>query len=416
MKEKLFNKIYNILHWSEKYTRTDMVYLFRGGIWLFLGQIISSLSVFLLAIAFANLLPKETYGTYRYVLSMAGILGVFSLTGMGTAITRAVARGFEGILKKAFWIQMKWGLIMFFASLAVGIYYFLNGNRTLAVCFLIVGSFSPLLNSANTFSSFLNGKKDFKRITQYNILSVIFSSLALLTTVLITKRPFFLILTYFVASAITNVFFYIKTLRVFKPNKEQDPETISYGKHLSLMNIITTIANYLDGPLVFHFLGAASLAVYSLAIAPPEQIKALFKNIGGLALPKFSENTKEEIKKTIFRKMFIFGLVISSAVLLYIIFAPLAYKIFFPKYLESVFYSQIYALSIIAIVIYLPFSAMEGQMATKQLYFLNFWSSLVQIILLTVFIFFWGIWGAIASRVISRFLNLFFSVWLLKKF
>jgi O-antigen/teichoic acid export membrane protein len=417
--QPLKTKLYQFFRWSEKYTKTDMVYLASGGFWLGLGQFFSSLSVLLLAIAFANLLPKETYGTYQYILSMASIVGVFSLTGMNTALAQAVARGIEGIVKKAFWIQMKWGLIMFFVSLAASVYYFIQGNQILAVSFLIIGSFSPLLNSANSYSAFLNGKKDFKKITKYNIASIVSSNLLLLLTVLLTKNPLVLVLVYFASNTAINVYFYLKTIEAVKTERDtgqnEISETVSYGKHLSLMNIITTIAHYLDGPLVFHFLGAANLAVYSLAVAPPEQIKALFKNVSALALPKFSSQAKEAIKKTINNKVLVLGTSIAVAVLFYILIAPLAYKIFFPKYLSSVFYSQIYALSVIAITIYLPFTALLGQMATKQLYLFNFWTSLFQILLLVIFVYFWGIWGAIISRIVSRFLNLAISLILLKK-
>lgn len=117
-----------------------------------------------------------------------------------------------------------------------------------------------------------------------------------------------------------------------------------------------------------------------------------------------------------FHKVFILGIIITLVVFVYLLLAPLVYKIFFPKYIESIFYSQIYAISIIAItLLYLPFSALQAQVATKELYFLNFWNSLVQIILLIIFIYFWGILGAIISRVISRFLNLIFSFILLKR-
>ncbi|MBU0580170.1 MAG: oligosaccharide flippase family protein [Candidatus Margulisbacteria bacterium] len=409
------NKIYQLLRWSEKYTKTDMIYLSKGSFWLCLGQILSSFSIFLLAIAFANLLPKETYGTYQYILSMAGILGLFSLTGMNTAVIRAVAKGFEGTLKKSFWVQMKWGLIMFFVCLAVGVYYFIQGNQTLAISFLIVGSFSPLLNSANTYFAFLNGKKDFKNLMLYSTISTILSSFALLLMVLITKKPIPLILTYFISNTAVNVYFYLRTIKVFKPNENQSPDAISYGKHLSLMNVINTIAYYLDGPLVFHFLGAANLAIYSLAIAPAEQIKALFKNINSLAMPKFSEKSKEEIKKTITNKVIIFGAVIAAGTLFYIFLAPFFYKIFFPKYMISVFYSQIYAISLVAVTLYLPFSALQAQMATKELYFFNFWSSVIQIVLLIIFIMFWGILGAVVAKVTIRFISLAISAWLVKK-
>ena len=47
MIDKIKNKTYKLLRKSEKYTKTDMVYLTKGGFWLTLGQIISSTSAFL---------------------------------------------------------------------------------------------------------------------------------------------------------------------------------------------------------------------------------------------------------------------------------------------------------------------------------------------------------------------------------
>ena len=108
---KLQHKIYKALKWSEKYTKTDMVYLAKGGSWLVGGQVINTIAVLALAIGIANFLPKEIYGNYKYVLSLIAIIGAFSLTGMATAVTQAVAKGFEGNLKYGLKISLKWSLV-----------------------------------------------------------------------------------------------------------------------------------------------------------------------------------------------------------------------------------------------------------------------------------------------------------------
>lgn len=392
-----------------------MVYLTKGGFWLTLSQVISSSSVLILAIAFANFLPKETFGIYKYILSIAAIISVFSLTGMNTAVTQAVARGYEGVLKKSFWIQIKWGLIMFAIGLAGSAYYFIHDNQTLAISFLIIGSFSVVLNSANTYSAFISGKKDFKSLSIYSISSVIFTSSILLLTMLLTKKPVPLILAYFISNTIATLFFYILTIKHFNPNHNYEQETISYGKHLSLINIPGVILSYFDNLLIFHFLGAADLAIYAIAIAPAEQIKGVFKNVINLALPKFSERSSSEIKENINHKVIVSGLILAIIVILYIVAAPLIFKIFFPKYDQSIFYSQIYALSAIAAVSLLPYSAIQSQMAKKQLYYINIFNPIIQIIIFAVFIYYWGIMGAVIGRIISRILNLFLSLIFLKK-
>lgn len=409
------SKIYDILRWSETHTQTDMVYVAQGGFWLVFGQIATALATFLLAIALANLLPKETYGIYKYILSIAGFLSFLTLTGMNVAVAQAVARGFEGVLKKSFWTQIQWGIILFLAALAGAIYYFAKGNQLLAVSFLIIGTFSPLINSANTYLAFLGGKKYFKAMSIYSVASAFITAAALFITLLLTKNPLPLIFIYFVSNAAVNILFYIKTIKTFKPNSEIDPESMSYGKHLSLINIINFAAYYIDIPLLFHFLGPAQVAIYSFALSPPEQIKAFSKHVSTLALPKFSARTEEQIKKSIVRKVFFYALAIGAVVLVYIVAAPFVFKIFFPKYLDSVFYSQIYAISIIATALYLPNAALQSQAAKKELYIFNTVNSILEIVLFVVLIYFWGIMGAILSRLIARFANLVFSLWLVKR-
>ncbi|HEX9608834.1 MAG TPA: oligosaccharide flippase family protein, partial [Candidatus Paceibacterota bacterium] len=99
MVERIKRAAYNVLRKSERYTKTDMVYLTKGGIWLSISQGVAMVTGLLVAIAFANLLTPETFGTYKFVLSLAGIIGAFSLTGMSTALIRSVANGQEGALE-----------------------------------------------------------------------------------------------------------------------------------------------------------------------------------------------------------------------------------------------------------------------------------------------------------------------------
>ena len=89
----LKQKIYNFLKWSEKYTGTDMIYLIKGGSWLVSGSIIASLSGLVIMAVFDRFVSKETFGAYQYVLSMAALISVFSLPGIGSALIRTIGFG-----------------------------------------------------------------------------------------------------------------------------------------------------------------------------------------------------------------------------------------------------------------------------------------------------------------------------------
>src|SRR3989344_6653654 len=98
MFEPIRQKVYRLLRWSEKYTKADMVYLVHGNFWLITGRAIAVGSGVLLTVAFANLLSPTDFGTYKYILAIAGFIGAFSLGGLSGAVTRAVARGKEHVV------------------------------------------------------------------------------------------------------------------------------------------------------------------------------------------------------------------------------------------------------------------------------------------------------------------------------
>jgi O-antigen/teichoic acid export membrane protein len=416
MLQNLKVKIYNFLRWSEKWALTDMVYLAKGGFWLTLGQIISSISGLLLAIAFANLLPKEVYGNYKYILSLVGLLSIPTLSGMRTALMQAVARGYEGSIIPAMKTKIRWGLIGGVASVILAGYYFYNGNTTLTISFLIAGIFIPFMDSLAVYGPIFPGRKLFKQGTKINIITQIISAAIMVAVLFLTKNIFLILLSYFSSRTLLRAIFLIITFKKFKPNKKEDPETISYGKHLSLIDILGTIAEQLDKILVFHYLGAAELAIYSFAVIIPEQIKALFKNMRSLILPKFAQKNKEEAKKIIFNKTPRLLIIILFITLAYILTAPIIYKLLLPNYTESIFYSQIFAVSLLVISFSLPSSsALQALGAKKQLYQYNVFSSIFQIITIFFMVNLYGLIGMVLARVISRFMTVIILFILIRK-
>ena len=397
MLNKLKQKIYNLLRWSEKWTKTDMVYLAKGGFWLTSGQVVSSISAFLLAIAFANLLPKETYGTYKYVLSLVGILSVFTLSGMGTSLTRSVARGFEGSLIPILKEKIKWGLIGSLLSLGIAIYYYLNGNLTLTICFTITAIFLPLMDSLGIYGTLLNGRKNFRLSTKYDVITKLISSALIILILIFFKNVFLILFTYFISYTSLRFIFLKLIIKKQRPNSETESDTISYGKHLSLLEIIETIAKNLDKILLWHFLGAVSLATYFFAIMIPKQMQIFSRQTITLAFPKLANKSIHEIKKTLLIKIQKYFIILVPLTGLYIMIAPYIYKVFFPQYMESIIYSQIFVL----IILFTPISHIQTVLTThaktKQLYVLKIILPFLRITLLFSLLPFYGIMGAIAA-------------------
>jgi O-antigen/teichoic acid export membrane protein len=414
--DKLKMMAVSALHWLERYTKTDMLYLAKGGFWLGLGQFVSSGAAFLTSIAFANLLAPEVFGVYKYILSINSLLLITTLAGMDSAVTQSVARGFEGTLAVGVRTKMKWGLIGSIASLGIALYYFYQGNMMLTVAFSITAVFVPLTESFDMFNSLLWGKKLFDVQTKYNVTKKIIALVAMISAIYFTKNLYWILAVYFLSIVIPNVYFLYKTKKNYLDNNNVDPESMKYGKNLSGIYVIALLLAELDKILVFHFVGAVDLAVYSLALAPTDQIKGLLKNVNSLAMPQFSQRTPKEIKKTIWHKVWILGLGVTSIVAVYVLLAPIFFKLFFPKYLASIHFSQIMAISLIPIILAgFIYTVLESQKAQKQLYQYNVYSSALNIVILFPLIYYFGIWGAVFSRLITRIFTFFLSAMLINR-
>jgi len=405
------NKIKNTLLWSQKYTQTDMLYIAKGGFWLFMGQLVSFVANFLLIVAFTNWLSKETFGTYKYVLSLLGILSIPSLSGLNSAVLNSASKNEDGTFLKAFQLKLKWGFWGTIASLAVSLYYFFQSNITLAICFLIVACFLPFFNSFSLYDSFLAGKKKFSLQKKFNILIQIASLVALALTLLFTKNIYYILLAYFLPLTLLYIIFFLLTKKMFNPQGKVNLKTLKFGKHLSLMGIFGHLNSQADKIILWHFLGPVPLAIYSVIMMMPDRIKEILKIIGNLAMPKLVVKPLSELKKVIPKKTLQLFVLAVPIMLLYILLVPYVFKWFFPQYLQYVVYSQFYALILLSYPRILSGSVLTAKQKTKELYISSLVLSPIYWILLLVLTPKFGIWGAIFS-----FLGLEFVTFALQYF
>lgn len=391
-----------LLRSLERYTKTDMVYLATSGFWSNLGTIFVSLSSLILYFVFAHYLSKEAYGTYQYLLSVGAIVGAFTLTGMNTAVTRAVARGYEGSLRQSIWIQLKWNIIPLIGSWAFAAYYLTHHNPVLGWGLVLIGVFVPLNNTFNTYGAFLGGKKDFRRGFLFSLWWNIPYYLAVAIVAIFFKAALVLLVANLVSQAIGLFLAYWATIAAYHPNSAEDPEMLRYGGHLSAMGLIGAIAGQADSILAFHFLGAANLALYSFATAVPDRIGALFKFIPAAAFPKLAERLPQEVRATLGRRLLLGTVASIILALVYIAAAHLFFAILFPAYIPAVAYSRWYALTLVTLMSGVIGNGLTAAGNVRTLYIFNTATPIAALILQVAGILIFGLWGLIGARVLTN--------------
>lgn len=401
------------LSWGSKRTGMDLSYVARGSFWLTTAQGVSAIAGLALAVAFANLLPKETYGVYRFVLSGAAIFAATSFSGLNTALIRSVAQGFYGSYFATFLERVKWSVLGAVAAVAAALYYYTNENDVLALSFLIVAIFTPFSDALNVFGAFRSGLKDFRYGAVAEITTRAIGALALIATLLLTDNVLILVLAYFFVYTFLRLLFFLHTARYAVKLPSVSPEkdsTIAYGKHLSIMYLISAVAAHADKIAVFHFSGAAALAAYAFAIVIPDQLRTSIKNVAVLAFPKFSTHEEVNVHKGLPRKNLFVGLGVFAIVIVYILIAPYLFAAIFPTYSESVPLTQLVALSLIDALTLLPLSAMKAHRRTKELYSYHITVGAVQVACIGIGGAIAGLYGVVGGLLIGRIFAVLYLV------
>jgi len=401
-------RISQLIDFSETIIRTDIRYVARGYFWYFIEYGIAAITGLATSVAFANFMAPESYGVFKYVLTFLPFLGLASLKRLNDSLTISVARGFENDTIQVLKTKIKWGLLGSSAGLALSLYYFFRGDQTLALLIMIVALFIPIFDPPFIFSSFLVGKKNFKLLTILTSTCNAFYGIAIIAAVYFSRNVFLIIFIYFAANIFIRSLALWLTLRLYPPNDKKEARTISYGKKFSLLEIINVAASYLDNIMVFHYLGAVELAAYAFIKKVPEQLKDLPSFLAVLSSPKFATKNIADpfIKKESLRKSLLLSLFMLAIALVYILLAPLFFKIFFKSYVDFVWLSQLYAISLPLGVFGLLFqNFIESTRQERSLVKLNTVLPIIKIAVMFTAIKFWGLTGLVSSFLVIRLLT-----------
>lgn len=413
--EQIKNLLRDRIQGLSRFFKTDMMYVTKSGFWLNANFILVSLFGLLSSVLFAHLVSKEIYGTYQFVIAIAGVIAVFAPNNMSSAVLRAVAQGYEGDFVKATRYQLRWGVIASVISVFASLWYVFHENIPLSLSLLLVALFMPSTLALNTWNAYIQGKKDYRRYFFYNALATTISYGGIIWVLFFKREFMWLIAANIIFGFLSNLVLYFVTVKKMRPHTETDPGTIPYGKHLSIMGIPQGLVGQLDALLIFHYVGAQALAVYSFATLLPEKITGGLKFIPLITLPKFSEKSESEVKDFFRKKIWwlLFFLGVMSA--LYALLSPYLFRFIFPAYVESIPFTQVYSLSFFAIAASVAQGALLSQRKVKELYITTLAFPILKTVLMFVLMFFYGVWGIIYAQLITILFQIIFPIFLLQR-
>lgn len=374
----------------------------KNSILLAAGSFIASLAGLAVNILFANILAKETFGEYRFILGLFNTFNSFALTGMNVAVVQAVARGHEGALLSSIRYQLKWAIPHTLGGLIAAMIFWLNGQSTAAICLALIALVMPISNAFNTYTAFLQGKKAFQAFTASNAIQAIIVYVTIAAAAIATKHVVIITLANITATLLANAITYAWTLAKYKPNSTDEPGAIVYGRNISVLWGLRLAAEQIDTFLIHGLLGPAQLASYAVITTIPERLKGFIKIGPSVVLPDYANRTLAEIVPPLRKKMLLMFIGLGIVTAGYVILCPPVFSIIYPLYKDIIPLAQLYGTSFILGLWSIPLTILFSQQESKTLGKILAASSISQGVIMAVGLFAGGLLGAVIGKLVFQ--------------
>jgi len=368
------------------------------------SQIIVVLSGIVNSIIWARFISKETYGQYQLILSFVSIASSFAFTGLAQSLSISAAKNFDGnfidIVKLKIKISILLAIFLFIFSL-----YYKNNDPDVANGILFMAALFPLLQLKNVRQAWFNGKGWFRWLIGSNIF---FSLIAVITLVLaVLLKTTSLNDLIFWRQGVVSVLICILLIIMmrWRTNTLKDNAIITFGLHTSAATLFACLIST-DKYFIHRYVSTADVAVYSVALIFPNQLKALFSIFNQIFIPKLtSANNINEawmyLKPKLLLLIILFVLIGIIGFVLFPIIIPF---LFSEKYIDAIPYSKTLWLffSMTAPLTYFS-TALRAQQKTVFVYSISILHPLLLFILYYQLISY-GVWGIVNAKIIMYFI------------
>jgi O-antigen/teichoic acid export membrane protein len=284
--------------------------IIRGIGSLTIQNVLSAFLGFVLLASLVRFLPQTDYGTYSSVQVTIGIAGVVSIFGLGSAVVRFLAPGFQGdgvegwgSAKAALNITLvlSASVSIFMAAAAPDLSAYFGKGKSLEWVFYLGAAWLFASSVATSFQSMLQGMRRYGGLAK-----VLLGSRFVAVGIAVVGLALFHSLAIAIASQVLNFVLIISLSLplVWRSLRGVDPRphygnVFRYAYLLGLANVVGAVAGNADLVVVGGYLSLGSLGIYNAVIQVASVLAAFFVTpliTAFFAEASFSSGNPEELK------------------------------------------------------------------------------------------------------------------------
>lgn len=393
----------------------DAHYFAKNSFLVLVGQGVGFLRGIVSGYLVARFFDQTVYGEYQFMLSVMGSIAMFGIPGMATPTARAWSKNepfdLDAITRHQLLVGSIGSLLLLAAIPFLGAY----GKADLWPLFVAAAVIFPVPSIAMVrFGSYTVGKPRFDIALRANIAWSIVS-IVCTTCIILFRQSALLIL---VVATLTPPIVYLWMGRKFVPPESNDPEDtkkiIRFAWRLTFASLPADLVWYVDKLMISSFFGLNQLALFSVALIIPEQIKLFTKQFFPVAFSKqASIADNRATREKMFHAVIIGTTVFALGAIAYALVSPLLMPILFPKYdaAQLSFLTSVAAITVITIPASLFAQYLEAQGMIRETRIAQWSAAAIFACSLLTLIPTMGLLGAVLARGIFRVAYVGISGW-----
>lgn len=242
--------------------------VFRGGVWLFIGNGCSRIAGLVRLAILARLLTPADFGLIGIAMLLIRWFEQFSQIGFRQALVRTPGN-IQPYLNTLWTVQVLRGILLatglFFAAPVAAWFFDHAGAQSVTRALAPLVLLRSLVNPAVVY---LKRELDFRRFVWWNLCQVFSGFLVAIPLALIYRNVWALVLSLLVGQAVHTFVSY--QIHPFRPRFAFDHlrarEMANFGKWIFGKNLLNALRGNLDGLMVGKLLGASALGLYQVAM------------------------------------------------------------------------------------------------------------------------------------------------------
>jgi len=379
---------------------------------------VASLDGFFLNVLLVRFLSIDDLGNYKLFFSVLNILVLLSINGLGTSVTKAVAKRFKVFFKKAVIVSALFSFIAAIILIILALSYYKGSDIKLALLF---SSFLvPIYYGFNTWEPYYYGERRFKTVFLLNTLIGGTRFAACAAILYFYRNYFYTIIAYLLIVSVYNLIFFFWIIKRIKPEKidrEKEKAYLKHGFRLTGSSAVSVFATNIERIILNAASSVTMVGIYSIVTVFPTFIKNSLKTLVNVPTVKLAARPEKD-NRIIIKKglvlIFLSGVVILA---LFWLIIPFLLKFFFKvESLEIIRYGRLLLIPLV----FMPVNLTIKYLASYQgsgVSVLKLFTSVdaIKLALLAIFIPFYKIEGIIVALILAEFFTfLILLIWFLR--